>query len=114
MSKYASLMKEVQKKLASNSPDKEALDSFYQGVKGSMASKVARSLSDSEDFAFDAFLGGSKIKIASLDDLFSFDRVASDTLIHKSSKELWSIDTDEDGQTYIAKLFDDDGSPLRV
>lgn len=114
MSEYAKLVEEVQKRLASRSPDKEALDSFYQGIKLNLASKVAKNLSDSEDFAFDAFLGGPKIKVASLDDLFSFDRVATDTLIHKSSKELWSINTDENGQTYIAKLFNDDGSPLRV
>jgi len=54
-----------------------------------------------------------KMKVASLADLYSFDRVSSKTLIHKSSKELWSIGVDGDGSTVIEKQFNDDGSPVK-
>lgn len=54
----------------------------------------------------------NKIKVASISDLYSFSRVSQDTLIHKSSKELWSISMDKDGSTVIEKLFDDNGNPV--
>ena len=114
MSKYGEYMKAVKLKLDQPSADSVAKNGFYEQVRSKMASNVVRNISESENFAFDSFLGDSKIKVASLDDLFSFDRVATDTLIHKASKELWSIELDGEGQTYIAKLFDGDGSPLRV
>lgn len=54
-----------------------------------------------------------RMKVASLADLYSFDRVSSQTLVHKSSKELWSISVDGDGSTVIEKQFNDDGSPVK-
>jgi len=47
-----------------------------------------------------------KIKLAFLEDLYAFERVSSDTLIHKSSRELWSIVEDDEG-VVIEKNFKD-------
>jgi hypothetical protein len=114
MSKYSEKLEAVNRVLNSSDREKEIVNSFFQEARKKMASNVVKNISSSSDFSFDSFLGGDVVKIASLDDLFSFERVASNTLIHKSSKELWSIDIDEEGQTYIAKLFDGKGSPLKV
>lgn len=114
MSKYEEMVKKVRLKLEPASMDTQLKNAFYGKMRNKMASSVMRGISESEDFSFDAFLGSKRVRIASLDDLFSFDRVASETLIHKSSRELWSIEQDEQGQTFIAKLFDGDGTPLKV
>lgn len=54
---------------------------------------------------------GNRIQLSSVMDLTSFLRVAStDTLIHKSTRDLWQITAD--GQ-FIDKLFDDSGDPLQ-
>ena len=52
------------------------------------------------------------VKVASLQQLSGFRRVAADTLVHKSTNELWAIR--KDGEDYhIERLFQDDGSPLK-
>lgn len=61
----------------------------------------------------DAYLSEGSIKVASLDDLFSFDRVANDKLIHKSTQDLWSINTDKDGNVLIQRMFDNSGEPVK-
>lgn len=53
-----------------------------------------------------------KVKVASLADLYSFERLGSDKLVHKSSNELWEISVDKDGSTVIEKQFDDNGKPI--
>jgi hypothetical protein len=55
-----------------------------------------------------------KIKIASLEDLYGFERVSSNDLVHMASKELWSIAASPEGELVIEKRFADDGSTLRV
>lgn len=53
-----------------------------------------------------------RIKIGSLQQLDGFTRVAADTLIHKSTQELWAIR--KDGEDYaIERLFQDNGLPLK-
>lgn len=53
-----------------------------------------------------------RIKIGSLQQLEGFQRVAADTLIHKSTQELWAIR--KDGEDYtIERLFQDNGQPLK-
>lgn len=57
----------------------------------------------------------NRIRVASLGDLTDFLRVAgtSDTLVHKATKDLWSVR--RDGNEYvIERLFADTGSPLKV
>lgn len=53
-----------------------------------------------------------RMKVASLDQLKGFSRVAADTLINKSTNDLWAIRRDGDS-FQIERLFQDDGSPLK-
>lgn len=51
-------------------------------------------------------------KVASLGDLSNFIRLSSETLVHKSDRDLWAIKKEADGLV-IERLFDDDGKPLK-
>lgn len=51
-------------------------------------------------------------KVASLGDLNGFTRVSEDTLVHRSSQELWSLQKDSSG-FFIERLFNADGDPLK-
>lgn len=56
---------------------------------------------------------GQRIRVASLGDLGDFLKVADDTLVHRATRDLWSLK--RDGEAYvIERLFDDVGEPLRV
>jgi len=52
------------------------------------------------------------IRVASLQYLSQFMKVAENTLIHKSTKELWSMRSEEGGFV-IERLFDASGDPLK-
>jgi hypothetical protein len=63
----------------------------------------------------DYLTGQNQIKVASIDDFFSFVRIGQDTLIHKSKKDLWKLSEDEKGQVVIERLFDPNTKePLRI
>lgn len=52
------------------------------------------------------------IRIGSLKQLEGFTRVSSETLINKSTRDLWAIKPD--GNDFvIERLFQDDGQPLK-
>jgi hypothetical protein len=70
---------------------------------------------DEETSGMDDYLAGQKIvKVASMDDLFSFLRIGNDTLIHKSKKDLWKI-SENNGDVVIERLFDPEtDQPLRI
>ncbi len=54
----------------------------------------------------------TRVKVASLDQLQGFQRLSSETLINKSTKDLWAIQSD--GENYfIERLFQDDGTPIK-
>lgn len=55
----------------------------------------------------------SRRKVASLEDLSGYVRVAEDTLVHRSSQELWSLQRDTTGEFYVERLFNADGDPLK-
>lgn len=55
----------------------------------------------------------TRIRVASLGDLSSFLKVAENTLIHKSTNDLWEFKKDADGGLLVERLFDDNGQPLR-
>jgi hypothetical protein len=57
--------------------------------------------------------GVNRIRVASLGDLTTFLKVADNTLIHKSTKDLWSFSKDADGGLVVSRLFDDTGEPLK-
>lgn len=46
-------------------------------------------------------------KISSGLDLTEFLKVSDDTLVHKSTQDLWEVLKDKKGNTYIKRLFDD-------
>lgn len=53
-----------------------------------------------------------RMRVASLGDLTEFLKLANDTLIHKSTRDLWSFRQDG-GDYVIERLFDDQGEPLK-
>lgn len=54
-----------------------------------------------------------QMRVASLGDLTDFLKVADDTLVHKSTKDLWTFR--QDGSEYvIERLFDSDGEPIKA
>lgn len=53
-----------------------------------------------------------RVRIASLQQLQGFVRVASDTLINKATNDLWALRKEGD-QFFIERLFQDDGQPLK-
>lgn len=55
----------------------------------------------------------SRVVVASIRDLVPFMRVSSDTLVHKSNRDLWALRKESDGNFYIERLFNDNGSPLK-
>ncbi len=54
-----------------------------------------------------------RVKVASLETLHPFVRLSSDTLIHKSDRDLWSLQKEADGSYFIQRLFDDNGEPIK-
>jgi len=55
------------------------------------------------------------IRVASLGDLTSFLKLSNEgsTLIHRSTKDLWSFEKDADGGFVVNRMFDDTGKPLK-
>lgn len=72
------------------------------------------------------FLRTASVKVANLDDfivlsspslLTAFGEAnpnATGELVHKSTKDLWSVKVGEDGEFEIERLFDPNGDPLKV
>ncbi len=56
----------------------------------------------------------NRIKVSGLGDLTSFLKRADGKLIHKSTKDLWSMSKDADGSLVVERLFDDNGEPLKA
>lgn len=54
-----------------------------------------------------------RVKVASLKDLQGFIRLSTDTLIHKSDRDLWALKKEADGNYFIERLFDDNNEPLK-
>ena len=54
-----------------------------------------------------------RTKVASIKDLHNFVRLSSDTLIHRSDRDLWALKREGDGNYFIERLFDDKGEPLK-
>lgn len=56
-----------------------------------------------------------KIKLAGLDDLSEFFRIAENTLVHKAEKDLWRISENENDGCIIERLFNPGTKePIRV
>jgi hypothetical protein len=71
-----------------------------------LASKRVANL-DGFAFATPNLLKGTHMAVQNL--------VASkDVLVHKATKDLWSMKVSDDGSFDIERLFDDDGNPLKI
>jgi hypothetical protein len=55
----------------------------------------------------------SRMRAASLGDLTEFMKTADGNLVHKSTKDLWSLNKDADGILTVERLFDSLGEPLK-
>jgi uncharacterized protein len=86
-------------------------DNLYKDLSAGLKTAHVASMAIAE--GIDSYLSDSTIKVASLDDLFSFDRVDKSHLIHKATKDLWNINTDKDGAVQITRLFDATGEPIQ-
>jgi Fe-S-cluster containining protein len=75
--------------------------------------KVANVASKAIEEGIDAFFDPNRVKVASMDDLFAFNRVDKDHLIHKASRDLWSIETGKDGSVEVTRLFNSSGEPIK-
>jgi len=69
------------------------------------------------------FLKLASMKVSSLDEHFIIlsgpslmSHIASEdtALVHKSTKDLWSVKVSEDGSYEVERLFDDNGNPLKA
>jgi Fe-S-cluster containining protein len=110
--KYALAVKVVNEKLSGkNDFDKGVLGDVYRGLQQTIKSASIVSVAATE--GIDMYLDENRMKVASLDDLFSFDRTGSNHLIHKCTRDLWSIDSDKDGNVQITRLFDNSGEPIK-
>ena len=54
-----------------------------------------------------------RTKVAPIRDLSGFVRLSSDTLIHRSDRDLWALKKEADGNYFIERLFDDNGAPIK-
>ena len=53
-------------------------------------------------------------KVASIKDLSAFVRLSADELVHKSTRDLWTIRRQGDGGMFVERTFDDTGAPLKA
>jgi uncharacterized protein len=110
--KYAMAVKAVSEKLSGKGDfDRGVIEGVFKNLQQTI--KSASIVSVASENGIDPFLDGSTMKVASLDDLFSFDRIGSNQLIHKCTQDLWSIDSDKDGNVQIKRLFDNTGEPIK-
>ena len=109
---YAEVVKRVREKLG-DSDDylKSVSDGLYKDLEKGL--KTARLASQAINEGIDAYLSNNVVKVASLEDIFAFDRIDKAALIHRSSKDLWTISSDENGGVQIIRQFDDNGEPLK-
>jgi len=83
-------------------------DQLYRGLIESSDVEVAP-----KAIAQGVNLDNNIIKVGSMDDLFAFHRADDKHLIHKSTRDLWSIEADTEGGVRITRLFDNDGEPIK-
>lgn len=97
----------------SNSYDDIFKNKFYKEICSNVSAGSV--LSVIENSSIDSFLEDSRdvIKISSLREMFAFERIDKNHLIHKCTRDLWVIDTDKDGNVTIKRLFDNKGEPIK-
>jgi len=109
---FEEIVKKVNEKFSAvQQYDKTISDKLYADLKENIKSASVAEKAIEE--GIDSFFDPNRIKVASLADLFAFDRIGNNTLVHKAQKDLWSIESDEGG-VHISRLFDNSGEPLKV
>jgi Fe-S-cluster containining protein len=112
MQKYEIAVKNVLEKMAGHKDyEKGVINKNFHTLQQSI--KTASIISVASENGIDPFLDDNKMKVASLDDLFSFERIGKDKLIHKCTRDLWAIDSDKEGNVQITRLFDNSGDPIK-
>jgi Fe-S-cluster containining protein len=112
MDKYAEKVAKANDKLSSMQEyEKKVTEGLFNELKGNI--KAASVVSKALESGIDEYFNIYSIKVASLDDLFSFNRVDANTLVHKSTKDLWGIDKDSSGKVVITRLFSNEGEPIK-
>jgi hypothetical protein len=53
------------------------------------------------------------MRVGSLQQLQPFQRVSAETLVNKSTQDLWALRKSKGGEFFIERLFGDDGTPLK-
>jgi len=109
--KYELAVKAVSLKLAGGGYESSIVNGVFRNLQQTI--KSASIVSVASENGIDPFLDENRMKVASLDDLFSFDRIGSNQLIHKCTHDLWAIDSDKDGNVQIKRLFDNSGEPIK-
>jgi Fe-S-cluster containining protein len=91
--------------------DQAVSDQLYKDLMaGASGMKVAsKAIAD----GVDPYANANTVKVANIDDLFAFHRASDSHLIHKATRDLWSIESDDDGGIRITRLFDNDGEPIK-
>jgi len=108
---YEEAVKRVNEKCASLSKWDEAVSNqLYKELQASASPSSVAGMAVTG--GVDPFSNVQTVKVASLDDLFAFHRAGDDHLIHKSTKDLWSIEADGDG-VRITRLFDGNGETIK-
>jgi len=114
MSKMAERVRDMYQKLSSTetSPDfeKAVTNNLYEDLSKNV--KIACVTTKALEGGVSMFFNQNRIKVASLDDLFAFNRVDEKHIIHKSTSDLWRIESDEKGGVTIARLFEA-GKPIK-
>jgi uncharacterized protein len=110
-SKYEEAIKSVQAKLAGDTGEKAVLASLFENLDKNK--NVASVISKAMDSGIDVYLKDERVKIASLSDLYAFTRVDNNHLVHKATRDLWSLEQGDEGKIVISRLFDDTGNPIR-
>jgi hypothetical protein len=96
-------------KLATLNPDRRDFDLGQVEVSGSSG---LDSLFQREAHILKPHATG-RTKVASVAALKPFVRLSSDTLVHKSDRDLWALKKEADGSYFIERLFDDNGDPIK-
>jgi len=111
MDKMAERVANMNARLSSTDDfEKAVTNNLYEDLKVTI--KAASVATKAIEGGVSAFFDQNRIKIASLDDLFAFSRVDDKHIVHKSTKDLWAIESDDDGSVHITRLFES-GKPIK-
>ena len=110
MNKMAQKVTEMYTKFAAQDFEKAITENLYDDLKRNVKASTVASMAIEGGVSM--FFDQNRIKVASLDDLFAFNRVDDKHIIHKSTNDLWAIESDEKGDVHITRLFES-GKPIK-